>query len=52
MDRQQRVARVVGALEHVLEFERLELRRNPLRLLLELALQLQVHMRLGVGQLG
>ncbi len=52
MDGQQRVARVVGALEHVLELERLELRRDPLGLLLELTLQLQVHVRLGVGQLG
>ncbi len=51
MDREQRVADVVRTLEHVLQFERLELRRDGVRFLLELALQGEIQSRFGLEQL-
>src|SRR5881296_351139 len=51
MDREQRIAQVVGALEHVLELERLELGGDGVGLLLQLPLHREVYVGLRLEQL-
>ena len=52
MDGEQRVARVVGTLQHVLQLEGLELRADRVGLLLQLALQREIDMGFRFQQLG
>ncbi len=52
MDGEQRVARVVGAPQHVLQLQGFELGANGVGLLLQLALQREIDVGFGFEQLG
>jgi len=52
VDRQERVAHVVGTLEHVLHLERLEPAGDLIRLRLERSLHGKIYVGIGFEQLG